>query len=37
MKRDSLRLSPHQSIETGRDWNGRYFIATAAVHQREVK
>jgi len=27
MKRDSLRLSPHQSIETGRDWNGRYFIA----------
>jgi hypothetical protein len=27
MKRDSLHLSPTMSIETGLDWNGRYYIA----------
>lgn len=27
MKRDTLRLSQYQFVETGRDWNGRYFIA----------
>lgn len=40
MKRDSLRLSHHQSIETGLDWNGRYFIAYssgASVFVRDQK
>lgn len=27
MKRDRLQLSPHQSVEAGRDINGWYFIA----------
>ena len=27
MKRDRLQLSPYQSVESGRDINGRYFIA----------
>jgi hypothetical protein len=27
MKRDRLRLSAHQYIESGRDTNGRFFIA----------
>jgi hypothetical protein len=27
VKRDTLRLSQHAFVETGRDWNGRYFIA----------
>jgi hypothetical protein len=27
LKRDTLRLSQYQFVETGRDWNGRYFIA----------
>ena len=27
MKRDKLHLSQYQSIETGLDWNGRYYIA----------
>jgi hypothetical protein len=39
LKRDTLRLSPHQSIETGRDWNGRYFIAYsggASVFIRDI-
>lgn len=27
MKRDALRLSPHQTVETARDFNGRYWIA----------
>jgi len=26
-KRDRLHLSPYQTIETGRDWNGRFYIA----------
>ena len=40
MKRDTLRLSQHQSIETSRDWNGRYFIAYsggASVFIRDLK
>jgi hypothetical protein len=39
LKRDTLRLSPHQSIETSRDWNGRYFIAYsggASVFIRDI-
>jgi len=39
LKRDRLVLSPHQSIETGRDWNGRYFIAYsggASVFIRDI-
>jgi len=39
MKRDILRLSLHQSVETGRDHNGRYFIAYssgASVFCREA-
>ena len=38
-KRDTLRLSQHQSIETSRDWNGRYFIAYsggASVFIRDI-
>jgi hypothetical protein len=38
MKRDALRLSAHQFIETGKDWNGRYFIvysSGASVFVRE--
>ena len=27
MKRDRLHISQYQSIETGLDWNGRYYIA----------
>lgn len=27
MKRETLHLSQHQTIETGLDWNGRYFVA----------
>lgn len=27
MKRERLHLSVHTSIETGLDWNGRYYIA----------
>ena len=26
-KRETLHLSQHQTIETGLDWNGRYFVA----------
>jgi hypothetical protein len=26
MKRERLHLSVHTSIETGRDWNGRFYI-----------
>jgi hypothetical protein len=40
MKRDALRLSQHQHIETGRDWNGRFFIAYssgASVFIRDIK
>jgi len=40
VKRDTLRLSQHQSIETGKDANGRYFIAYSAgasVYLREPK
>ena len=39
MKRDALRLSLHQSVETGRDYNGRYFIAYssgASVFVRDI-
>jgi hypothetical protein len=39
MKRDSLRLSPTMSVETGLDWNGRYWIAYssgASVFVRDV-
>jgi hypothetical protein len=39
MKRDAIRLSQHQSIETSRDWNGRYFIAYsggASVFIRDI-
>lgn len=39
MKRDALRLSAHQFIETARDHNGRYFIAYsggASVFIREI-
>ena len=27
MKRDTLRLPGGMSVETGKDWNGRFFIA----------
>lgn len=27
MKRDTLRLPGGLSVETGRDWNGRFYIA----------
>jgi hypothetical protein len=27
MKRERLHLSAHTVIETGRDWNGRFYIA----------
>lgn len=27
MKRDTLRLPGALSVETGRDWNGRFYIA----------
>jgi transposase len=27
VKRETLHLSQHQTIETGLDWNGRYFVA----------
>jgi hypothetical protein len=39
LKRDRLVLSQHQSIETSRDWNGRYFIAYsggASVFIRDI-
>jgi hypothetical protein len=39
VKRDALRLSQHQFIETSRDHNGRYFIAYssgASVFCREA-
>jgi hypothetical protein len=39
VKRDTLRLSQHQFIETSRDHNGRYFIAYsggASVFIREI-
>ena len=40
MKRDTLRLSQQQFIETGRDHNGRYFLAYssgASVFIRDTK
>jgi hypothetical protein len=40
MKRDRLVLSQSQSIETGRDWSGRFFIAYssgASVFIRDIK
>ena len=27
MRRDALKLSSHQFVETGKDFNGRFFIA----------
>ena len=39
-KRDRLVLSQHQSIETGRDWSGRFYIAYsggASVFIRDLK
>ena len=39
MKRDRLVLSQSQSIETGRDWSGRFFIAYssgASVFIRDI-
>jgi hypothetical protein len=39
MKRDALRLSQHQFIETARDHNGRFFIAYsggASVYVRDI-
>ena len=40
MKRNTLRLSPHQSIETSKDHNGRYFVAYssgASVFIRDIR
>jgi len=40
MKREKLHLSHYQSIETGLDWNGRYYIAyssPASLFFRDVK
>ena len=40
MKREMLQLSPHQYVETGRDFNGRFWIAYssgASMFFREVK
>jgi len=40
MRRDTLRLSSHQFVETGKDANGRYFVvysAGASVYVREPK
>ena len=40
MKRDTLRLSAHQFVETSRDHNGRYWIAYsggASVFIRDIK
>jgi hypothetical protein len=37
MKRERLHLSVHTNIETGRDWNGRFYIVYnngAAVFRR---
>lgn len=39
-KRDRLHLSTYQTIETGRDWNGRFYIAYsggASVFIRDLK
>ena len=39
MKRDALRLSQHQFVETSRDFNGRYFIAYssgASIFVRDI-
>lgn len=40
MRRERLHLSPHQSIETSRDTNGRFYIAYsggASVFIRDLK
>ena len=40
MKRERLHLSQYQSIETSKDWNGRFFIAYsngASVFIRDLK
>jgi len=40
VKRDQLRLSAHQTIETSRDFNGRFFVAYssgASIFVRDPK
>jgi len=40
MKREQLHLQGGMSVETGKDWNGRFFIAharNASVFLREAK
>jgi hypothetical protein len=40
MKREKLHISQYQSIETGLDWNGRYYIAyssPASLFFRDVQ
>ena len=40
MKREKLHLSHYQSVETGLDWNGRYWIAyssPASLFFRDVQ
>ncbi len=39
MKRDALRLSQHQFVETSKDFNGRYWIAYssgASIFVRDI-
>lgn len=39
-KRSTHRISAHQSVETGRDWNARYYIAYssgASIFTRDLK
>lgn len=40
MKRSYLKLSAYQSVESSKDWNGRYFIAFskgASIFVRDLK
>lgn len=39
-KRSTHRISAHQSVETGRDWNARYYIAYssgASIFTRDLR
>lgn len=39
-KRDRLHLTPRESIETARDWNGRYYIVYSngsSIYTRDLK
>lgn len=39
-KRERLHLSAHQSVDTGLDWNGRYYVAysnNASIFLRDTK